>query len=54
MINNRPDSVEDDDGDDKDATRINSGNHLGLAAAMDEGATWAGYATCLCLYVARS
>ena len=54
MINNGPGSVEDDDGDDKDTTRIDSGNHLGLATVMDEGATWAGYATRLCLYVARS
>jgi hypothetical protein len=48
MINNGPSSVEDDNGDDRDATSIDSGNHLGLAAAMDEGATWVGYMTCPC------
>jgi hypothetical protein len=51
MIDNGPGSVEDDDGDDKDdkdATSIDSGNHLGLAAAMDEEATWVGYTTCPC------
>ena len=48
MIDNGPGSVEDDDGDDKDATSIDSGNHLGLATAMDEEATWVGYATRPC------
>jgi hypothetical protein len=48
MIDNRPGSVEDDDGDNRDATSIDSRNHLGLATAMDEGATWVGYATRPC------
>ena len=47
MINSRPGSVEDDDGDDEDATSTNSGNHLGSAAA-DEGAARVGYATRPC------
>ena len=38
MIDNGPGSVEDDNGDDKDATSIDSGNHLGLVAAIDKGA----------------
>ena len=38
MIDNRPGSVEDNNGDDKDATSIDSGNHLGLVAAIDKGA----------------
>jgi hypothetical protein len=33
MIDDGPSSVEDDNGDDKDATSIDSSNHLGLAAA---------------------
>ena len=39
VIDNGPGSIKDDDDDDKDATSIDSGSHLSLAAVMDEGAT---------------
>jgi hypothetical protein len=33
MIDDRPSSVKDDNGDDEDATSIDTSNHLGSAAA---------------------